>query len=68
MNIYIFSNPADEGPWRALMKPDSIDALLRYCGDRQLRSMAWDRWISKASFEHDFYNNSVVIEEIRHNK
>lgn len=50
------------------MEPKTIYALLKYCSNRHLRIDAWNRWISKASFEHDFYNNSVVVEEIRHNK
>ncbi|CAJ0937172.1 unnamed protein product, partial [Mesorhabditis belari] len=33
----------------------------------ELRAGAWEKWISKASFEHDFYNNSINIEELRHN-
>lgn len=50
------------------MTPSSILPFLQYCGNRQLRATAWERWVSKASFEHDFYNNSINIEEIRHNK
>lgn len=50
------------------MEPKTIYALLKYCNNRQLRFDAWNRWISKASFEHDLYNNSIIIEEIRHNK
>ena len=50
------------------MSPGSVIPFLQYCGNRQLRSAAWERWVSKASFEHDFYNNSINIEEIRHNK
>uniref|UniRef100_A0AC34PXD0 Peptidase M3A/M3B catalytic domain-containing protein n=1 Tax=Panagrolaimus sp. JU765 TaxID=591449 RepID=A0AC34PXD0_9BILA len=55
------------GPWRAIMSPSSILPFFQYCGDRQQRALAWDRWVSRASFEHDFYNNSINIEEIRHN-
>ncbi|GMT22676.1 hypothetical protein PFISCL1PPCAC_13973 [Pristionchus fissidentatus] len=55
------------GPWRAKMTPHSIFPLLQYCGDRQLRAGAWEKWTSKASFDHDFYNNSINIEELRHN-
>ncbi|GMR45622.1 hypothetical protein PMAYCL1PPCAC_15817, partial [Pristionchus mayeri] len=55
------------GPWRAKMTPKSIFPFLQYCGDRQLRAGAWNKWISKASFDHDFYNNSINIEELRHN-
>jgi len=50
------------------MEPKSVYELIKYCGDRSLREQTWDRWVSKASFEHDFLNNSVVIEEIRHNQ
>ncbi|CAD5226755.1 unnamed protein product [Bursaphelenchus xylophilus] len=61
------ANKTTEGPWRAQMEPSSIYSLLSYCNDRPIRAQAWDRWVSRASFEHDFYNNSVNIEEIRHN-
>uniref|UniRef100_A0A7I4YQ75 Peptidase_M3 domain-containing protein n=1 Tax=Haemonchus contortus TaxID=6289 RepID=A0A7I4YQ75_HAECO len=57
----------EQGPWRGRMTPHSIYPFLEYCGSRQLRAEAWERWISKASFDHDFYNNSVNIEELRHN-
>ncbi|KAI1726491.1 peptidase family m3 domain-containing protein [Ditylenchus destructor] len=64
-----FSRKTDpvNGPWKAFMEPSNIYALMRYCDDRNIRATAWDRWISKASFEHETYNNSVVVEEIRHN-
>uniref|UniRef100_A0A1I7YLK3 Peptidase_M3 domain-containing protein n=1 Tax=Steinernema glaseri TaxID=37863 RepID=A0A1I7YLK3_9BILA len=55
------------GPWKARMAPGSILPFLQYCGDRALRATAWDKWTSRASFEHDFYNNSINIEELRHN-
>ncbi|KAI1732957.1 peptidase family m3 domain-containing protein [Ditylenchus destructor] len=54
------------GPWKAYMDPSNIYAVMKYCDDRNIRATAWDRWISKASFEHEYYNNSVIIEEIRH--
>lgn len=57
----------DKGPWKARMAPRSIMPFLQYCSDRSLRELAWSKWISRASFEHDFYNNSINIEEIRHN-
>ncbi|KAK6058969.1 hypothetical protein COOONC_03444 [Cooperia oncophora] len=58
----------EQGPWRGRMTPYSIYPFLEYCSNRQLRAEAWEKWISKASFDHDFYNNSVNIEELRHNK
>uniref|UniRef100_A0A915CI95 Peptidase M3A/M3B catalytic domain-containing protein n=1 Tax=Parascaris univalens TaxID=6257 RepID=A0A915CI95_PARUN len=57
----------EKGPWRARMAPQSIMPFMQYCGDRALRANAWEKWTSRASFEHDFYNNSVNIEELRHN-
>ncbi|KAK5970941.1 Oligopeptidase A [Trichostrongylus colubriformis] len=57
----------EEGPWRGRMTPYSIYPFLEYCRNRQLRAEAWEKWISKASFDHDFYNNSVNVEELRHN-
>ncbi|CAJ0579686.1 unnamed protein product, partial [Mesorhabditis spiculigera] len=57
----------ETGPWVGYMAPRRIFALMQYCGDRQIRAGAWEKWISKASFEHDFYNNSINIEELRHN-
>ncbi|WKY07381.1 hypothetical protein Q1695_007099 [Nippostrongylus brasiliensis] len=57
----------EQGPWRGRMTPQSIYPFLKYCGNRQLRAEAWEKWISKASFDHDFYNNSVNVEELRHN-
>ncbi|TMS38816.1 hypothetical protein L596_005456 [Steinernema carpocapsae] len=56
-----------EGPWQARMAPGSILPFMQYCGDRSLRASAWEKWTSRASFEHDFYNNSINIEELRHN-
>uniref|UniRef100_A0A1I7WCU6 Peptidase_M3 domain-containing protein n=1 Tax=Heterorhabditis bacteriophora TaxID=37862 RepID=A0A1I7WCU6_HETBA len=32
-----------------------------------MRAEAWEKWTSKASFDHDFYNNSINLEELRHN-
>ncbi|KAK0406082.1 hypothetical protein QR680_018359 [Steinernema hermaphroditum] len=58
---------SEHGPWKARMAPGSILPFLQYCGDRSLRATAWDKWTSRASFEHDFYNNSINIEELRHN-
>lgn len=58
----------EKGPWRARMAPQSIIPFMQYCGDRALRANAWEKWTSRASFEHDFYNNSINIEELRHNK
>ncbi|ETN76633.1 TFIIE alpha subunit [Necator americanus] len=58
----------EEGPWRGRMTPHTLHPFMQYCGSRQLRAEAWEKWISKASFEHDFYNNSVIVEELRHNK
>lgn len=66
--LAVDKNNYDNGPWRGVMTPSSILPFLQYCNNRQLRSTAWERWVSKASFEHDFYNNSINIEEIRHNK
>uniref|UniRef100_A0A0M3ITY5 Peptidase_M3 domain-containing protein n=1 Tax=Ascaris lumbricoides TaxID=6252 RepID=A0A0M3ITY5_ASCLU len=57
----------EKGPWRARMAPQSIIPFMQYCGDRALRANAWEKWTSRASFEHDFYNNSINIEELRHN-
>uniref|UniRef100_A0AC35FA18 Peptidase M3A/M3B catalytic domain-containing protein n=1 Tax=Panagrolaimus sp. PS1159 TaxID=55785 RepID=A0AC35FA18_9BILA len=65
--LAVDKNNYNDGPWRGLMTPSSILPFLQYCNNRQLRATAWERWISKASFEHDFYNNSINIEEIRHN-
>ncbi|KAH7701405.1 Peptidase M3A/M3B [Aphelenchoides avenae] len=53
--------------WRATMRASSIYNVLTYCSDRSVRAAAWDRFISRASFEHDWHNNSINIEEIRHN-
>ncbi|VDM47075.1 unnamed protein product [Toxocara canis] len=57
----------EKGPWRARMAPQSIMPFMQYCADRSLRAAAWEKWTSRASFEHDFYNNSINIEELRHN-
>ncbi|PAV81103.1 hypothetical protein WR25_20042 [Diploscapter pachys] len=57
----------ETGPWRGILTPHSIFPFMQYCGNRHQRQVAWERWISKASFEHDFYNNSVNVEELRHN-
>ncbi|KIH59798.1 peptidase family M3 [Ancylostoma duodenale] len=57
----------EEGPWRGRMTPHTIHPFMQYCGNRQLRAEAWEKWISKASFDHDFYNNSLNVEELRHN-
>ncbi|CAI4223771.1 unnamed protein product [Auanema sp. JU1783] len=57
----------ENGPWRGRMTPHTIYPFMQYCGDRGMRAEAWEKWISKASFEHDFYNNSINIEELRHN-
>ncbi|VDO81424.1 unnamed protein product [Heligmosomoides polygyrus] len=57
----------EEGPWRGRMTPHTLYPFLKYCGNRQLRAEAWEKWISKASFDHDFYNNSINVEELRHN-
>ncbi|MFH4973781.1 hypothetical protein AB6A40_000490 [Gnathostoma spinigerum] len=57
----------EKGPWRARMAPKSIMPFLEYCADRKLRADAWENWTSRASFQHDFYNNSLNIEELRHN-
>ena len=50
------------------MTPHTILPFMQYCADRSLRAEAWEKWTSKASFDHDFYNNSINIEELRHNK
>ncbi|CAI5448567.1 unnamed protein product [Caenorhabditis angaria] len=57
----------ETGPWRGRMTPHTIFPFMQYCGDRQLRQTAWEKWTSKAGFDHDFYNNSINIEELRHN-
>lgn len=57
----------ENGPWVARLCPSSIMPFIKYCEDRTLRAEAWEKWVSRASFEHDFYNNSLNIEEIRHN-
>ncbi|KHJ93812.1 hypothetical protein OESDEN_06270 [Oesophagostomum dentatum] len=57
----------EQGPWRGRMTPHTIYPFMQYCSNRQLRAEAWEKWISKASFEHDFYNNSINVEELRHN-
>ncbi|KAF1755644.1 hypothetical protein GCK72_012094 [Caenorhabditis remanei] len=57
----------ETGPWRGRMTPHTIYPFMQYCGDRQLRATAWEKWTSKAGFDHDFYNNSINIEELRHN-
>ncbi|EPB72702.1 TFIIE alpha subunit [Ancylostoma ceylanicum] len=57
----------EQGPWRGRMTPHTIHPFMQYCGNRQLRAEAWEKWISKASFDHDFYNNSLNVEELRHN-
>uniref|UniRef100_A0A0N5AMI6 Peptidase_M3 domain-containing protein n=1 Tax=Syphacia muris TaxID=451379 RepID=A0A0N5AMI6_9BILA len=57
----------ESGPWRAYMSPKTLLPLMQYCSDREIRKLAWSKWTSRASFEHDFYNNSINIEEIRHN-
>lgn len=49
------------------MEPKTVYTLLHYCGERQVRIQAWHSWVSRASFEHTHYNNSVNVEEIRHN-
>uniref|UniRef100_A0AC35UGN9 Peptidase_M3 domain-containing protein n=1 Tax=Rhabditophanes sp. KR3021 TaxID=114890 RepID=A0AC35UGN9_9BILA len=56
-----------EGPWAARLCPSSVMPFMSYCSDRTLRAQAWEKWTSRASFEHDFYNNSINIEELRHN-
>lgn len=38
------------GPWRAKMTPHSIFPFLQYCGDRQLRAGAWEKWTSKVRY------------------
>lgn len=50
------------------MEPKSVYTLLKYCSDRSIREKVWNHWTSKASFKNEFYNNSVILEEIRHNK
>ncbi|KAI6175395.1 Peptidase-M3 domain-containing protein [Aphelenchoides bicaudatus] len=60
------SKPMD-GPWRAKMEPESIYTLLKYCDERSTRSHAWHSWVSRAGFDHGDRNNSINIEEIRHN-
>jgi Zn-dependent oligopeptidase len=57
----------EEGPWRAKMEPKSIYTLLKYCGERSVRAQAWHSWVSRAGFDHNDLNNSINIEEIRHN-
>uniref|UniRef100_A0A0K0FXI9 Neurolysin, mitochondrial (inferred by orthology to a human protein) n=1 Tax=Strongyloides venezuelensis TaxID=75913 RepID=A0A0K0FXI9_STRVS len=57
----------ENGPWTARLCPTSIMPFMEYCRDRALRAEAWEKWTSRASFEHDFYNNSINIEELRHN-
>ncbi len=64
---YSFSGEFNTGPWVGRMMPQSMYALLTYCRDRSIRADAWHKWISRSSFLHSgFYNNSVVIEEIRY--
>uniref|UniRef100_A0A0N4ZG04 Peptidase_M3 domain-containing protein n=1 Tax=Parastrongyloides trichosuri TaxID=131310 RepID=A0A0N4ZG04_PARTI len=57
----------ENGPWSARLCPSSIMPFMKYCRDRVSRAEAWEKWTSRASFEHDFYNNSINIEELRHN-
>lgn len=57
----------ESGPWRGRMTPHTLLPFMQYCSDRGLRAEAWEKWTSKASFDHDFYNNSINIEELRHN-
>ncbi|CAD6196729.1 unnamed protein product [Caenorhabditis auriculariae] len=57
----------ESGPWRGRMTPHTIFPFMQYCSDRSLRANAWEKWTSKAGFDHDFYNNSINVEELRHN-
>ncbi|KAI6211878.1 Peptidase-M3 domain-containing protein [Aphelenchoides besseyi] len=66
-HILSTTDDSENGPWRGKMEPESIYTLLRYCGDRSVRQTAWQSWISRAAFDHQHYNNSVNIEELRHN-
>ncbi|VDD87043.1 unnamed protein product [Enterobius vermicularis] len=66
--LAVDEHDVENGPWRANMSPKTIMPLLQYCSDREVRQLAWSKWTSRASFEHDFYNNSINIEEIRHNQ
>ncbi|CAB3409145.1 unnamed protein product [Caenorhabditis bovis] len=65
--LAIDENNWEAGPWRGRMTPHTIYPFMQYCSDRQLRATAWEKWTSKAGFDHDFYNNSINIEELRHN-
>jgi Zn-dependent oligopeptidase len=49
------------------MDPQSVYTALKYCGDRSVRAQAWHSWVSRAGFDHGDQNNSINIEEIRHN-
>jgi Zn-dependent oligopeptidase len=64
-----FSTTIDysKGPWRTKMEPKSVYTTLKYCSERSIRADVWHSWVSRAAFEHGNNNNSVNIEEIRHN-
>jgi Zn-dependent oligopeptidase len=49
------------------MEPQSLYSTLKYCSQRSVRADAWNSWVSRAAFDHSDHNNSVNIEELRHN-
>ena len=65
--LLYFSDDPTNGPWHGKIEPNSIYHILRYCGTRGVRDQAWTTWISRAAFNSDHYNNSINIEELRHN-
>lgn len=62
-----FSEDYTNPPWHGKTEPASVYNILRYCGARGVRDQAWTTWISRAAFNSEHYNNSVNIEELRHN-